>query len=78
MTLEELLINDAAGPVWVGIKILILVGLGIYCLFAGIIVRQVNLMTKTLEVGFETPIKLIAILHLLFALGTFLFALLIL
>lgn len=64
--------------VWEGIKILVWIGLGLYSLFAGIIVRQVMLMTDTLEVGFETPIRLIAILHLLFALGTFLFALLIL
>lgn len=78
MILDESLLTELTGPVWVGVKILIMAGLGLYSLFAGIIVRQVTLMTDTLEVGFETPLRLIAVLHLLFALGTFLFALLIL
>lgn len=76
--LDEVLLTEISGPVWVTIKILIILGLGLYSLFAGIIVRQVSLMTATLEVGFETPIRLAAIFHLLFALGTLLFALLIL
>ena len=76
--IDEALLIEITGPVWTGVRILIFIGLGLYSLFAGIIVRQVMLMTDTLEVGFEMPIRLVAILHLLFALGTFLFALLIL
>ncbi len=76
--LDEILITEISGPLWVGVKILILLALALYILFSGIIVRQVVLMTNTLEVGFETPIKLMAIIHLFFALGTFLFALVIL
>jgi len=76
--LDQALLVEISGPLWSGVKILILIALVLYTLFSGIMVRQVMLMTDTLEVGFETPIKIIAVLHLLFALGTFLLALLIL
>lgn len=76
--LNEALLQEINDPLWSVVRVLILIGLGIYILFAGIVVRQVMLMTDTLEVGFETPIRLVAVLHLLFALATFLFALLIL
>ncbi|MEK7525955.1 MAG: DUF5657 family protein [Patescibacteria group bacterium] len=64
--------------IWAIVKILFLFAIAIYVVFAIVVVRQVGLMTKTLEVGFEIPIKFIAWLHLLFALGTFVLALLIL
>lgn len=76
--LDEALLAEITGPVWLGVRILIFIGLGLYSLFAGIVVRQVMLMTDTLEVGFEAPIRVVAFLHLFFALGTLLFALLIL
>jgi len=56
-------------------KIAILLILAIYAIFATVILKQVSLMTKTLEVGFETPIKFVAIVHFLLAIGTFLVAL---
>ena len=78
MMLNEVLLQEISDPLWSLFRILILIGLGIYILFAGIVVRQIMLMTDTLEVGFEVPIRIVGILHLLFALATFLFALLIL
>jgi hypothetical protein len=64
--------------IWALVKFLFLFAIAIYIIFAIVVVRQVGLMTKTLEVGFEIPIKLIGIMHLLFAIGTFVLALLIL
>ncbi|MEK7550961.1 MAG: DUF5657 family protein [Patescibacteria group bacterium] len=59
-------------------KIFALIGLGIYIIFALVIVRQVNLMVATIEVGFEFFIKIIAWAHLIFAIFVFITALLIL
>ena len=59
-------------------KIMALVALGLYIIFAGVVVRQVQLMIETLEVGLENEIKLISYLHLVFAIGVFILALIIL
>ncbi len=64
--------------IWLIVKVMYLIALGVYVLFAIVVVRQVQLMTDTVEVGFETPIRLIAILHLLVALGVFALALIVL
>lgn len=56
--------------VWFIVKIFFLVGILVYVVFAAVVVRQVHLMTETLEVGFETPIRILAWLHLGVALGT--------
>lgn len=41
-----------------------------YIIFAFVILKQVNKMTQTLEVGFEAPIKFFALVHLLLAITT--------
>lgn len=64
--------------VWLIAKIAALILLGIYLVFALVIVRQVQLMTDTIEVGFEVPIRLFSYLHLIFAILIFLAALIIL
>ncbi len=64
--------------VWLIAKIFVLIALGLYIVFAAVIVKQVNLMIKTIKVGFEAPIKLVAWGHLLFALGIFVVATIIL
>lgn len=76
--IEELIANGFGDPIHLFMKGSVLVGLSIYVVFAFVVIRQVQLMTKTLEVGFEAPIRFIAWLHLLFALGTTLLALVIL
>lgn len=57
------------------LKILVLLGVGVYIVFAGVLVKQVQIMTSTVKVGFEGPIKLISYIHLAFAVLVFLFAL---
>lgn len=64
--------------VWPILKVMFLVALGVYFLFAIVVVRQVQLMTDTLEVGFETPIRIVAVLHLILAISVFALAFLIL
>ncbi len=50
----------------------------IYTIFSFVIVKQVRIMTKTLEVGFEGPLLIASYIHFLFAIGVFIFALLVL
>ena len=56
-------------------KFFVLFAIGIYIVFALVIIKQVSLMTKTVEVGLEGFIKLIAWAHLAFAVVVFLIAL---
>lgn len=62
---------------WV-VKFLFLIGLLIYIAFAVIVIRQVELMARTVNGGYEAPLKLIAFIHLISAVATFLLALAIL
>ncbi|MDP3918057.1 MAG: hypothetical protein Q8Q30_02705 [Candidatus Woesebacteria bacterium] len=64
--------------IWGIIKVLILVFLLIYVVFAFVVVKQVKLMTVTLEVGFEKQLKLLSFIHLLFAIAVLVFAIIIL
>lgn len=59
-------------------KIFALIALGIYIVFALVIVKQVGLMIRTIEVGLEVLIKLVAWAHLAFAVFVFLTAFVIL
>ena len=64
--------------VWLVAKIAALILLGMYLIFALVVVRQVQLMTDTIAVGFEVPIRLFSCLHLIFAVLVFLTALIML
>ncbi len=69
------LVNIAIWPI---VKILVLFGLILYLIFALVVVRQVQLMTKTIQMNFEIPVKFLAVGHLLFAVAVFILALIIL
>ncbi|HTK03158.1 MAG TPA: DUF5657 family protein [Alphaproteobacteria bacterium] len=64
--------------VWILVKTLALVLLGMYLVFSLVVVRQVKMMTDTLQLGFETPAKFLAYFHLAFAVFVFIAALVIL
>lgn len=64
--------------IWLIAKIFVLIALTIYIIFALVVVKQVNLMTETLEVEIESIIRLISYLHLFAAIGIFILAILIL
>lgn len=68
-------LNGFTLSLWTFVKALFLIGLLLYLAFALIVIRQVGLMTNTLNTNFEAPVKLIAWIHLLVALGVFLLAL---
>ncbi len=63
---------------WAIIKTFALVLLGIYLVFGLVVVRQVKMMTDTLQLGFEGLAKLLAYGHMAFAILVFLTALIIL
>lgn len=64
--------------IWWLVKGLFVLGLALYLAFAVIVIRQVGLMSKTLNGEFAIPLKLISYVHLLVALAVFLLALVIL
>ena len=47
----------------------------LYIVFAGIVIKQVSVMTQTVKMGFEGFVRLIAILHFVFAIAVFVFSL---
>lgn len=63
---------------WFLVKLLFLSAFLLYVAFAGIVVRQINLMTNTLEVGLEGFLRLVSWMHFAFAVGVFILAVLIL
>lgn len=64
--------------IWPVIKIFVFIFLSIYIIFALVVIRQVQLMTKTLEVGFENQLKFLSFTHLIAAIGVLVFGILIL
>ena len=64
--------------VWLVAKIFLCFAIFLYVVFAYVIVRQVSIMLATLELGFETPIRVLSWLHFFFALAVFILAILIL
>ncbi len=64
--------------VWDLTKVGLLTFLGLYVIFALLVVRQVQLLTSVLGTHFSPLFRTVALLHVLLALGVFLFALAIL
>ena len=59
-------------------KLLVLAGLAMYALFAGVIVRQEQLMAAVLEESFEPILRLVTIAHFVAAVGVLLLAIILL
>ena len=55
--------------VWFLVKILFVTAFLVYVAFAGLVVRQVYLMTQTLEVGLETSLRTFSWAHLTLAIS---------
>lgn len=71
--------NDLIGlSVWALAKGLLLFALGLYLVFALVVVRQVYSMTKVVSGELDWPIKIVVWFHLGLALALFLLAWLIL
>ena len=69
---------DITDIIFIVIKFLIIFGMGLYIVFAAVILRQEQLMANVLEESFEPVLRFSAYLHLIAALSVFLLALLIL
>ena len=63
---------------WFGLKMLSLIGIAVYVVFAGIIVRQESLMSHVLEEGFEPILRILTYIHFIAAIIVFLLALILL
>lgn len=64
--------------IWDLLKIFVIIGLLFYIVFAVVVVRQVQLMIDTIELGFDAPLRFLSIMHLLSAIVVLIFALIIL
>ena len=62
----------------VTVKVLTLVGLGLYSIFAAIIIRQEQLMADVLEESFEPVLRMLTIAHFVASIGIFILALILL
>ncbi len=69
---------DIPTVIFILLKFLVLFGLGLYIVFATVIVRQEQLMAEVLDESFEPVLRTAAFLHLAGAVGVFVLALLIL
>ncbi len=75
----ELLIDFFSGTgIWTIAKIFVITGLGIYLIFAFVVVQQVKMMTKVISAELDLPIKLISWFHLFFTIFTIFLAIVIL
>ncbi len=63
---------------WLFLKVMMLLAIGVYGVFAAVMVRQEQLMAKVLESSAEPILRMLTIIHLLCAVGVFFFALVIL
>jgi len=64
--------------IWSVAKVMVLFALILYIVFAFVIIKQTKIMTETLELGLEKTLRTISFAHMLFAVGTFILALIIL
>ncbi len=67
--MESVLGTAISNDIWFVVKIMVIIGMVLYSVFAFVIVRQVTHMIATLKVGFETPIRIFSFLHFFAALG---------
>lgn len=63
---------------WIALKLMVIVGIGLYTIFSAIIVRQEQLMAKVLEAGTEPLLRLFVLVHLFASLGVLLAAIILL
>jgi len=70
--------NLGPAPVWIIVKIFFLVGLFVYFIFALVVVQQTRIMSDTVKLDFEKPIKILALIHMLLAIILLVFAFLVL
>lgn len=63
------MIPEAVPLAFLAVKLLVLLGLVVYAIFAGILVRQEQLMAHVLEEAFEPILRILTLIHFFAALG---------
>lgn len=64
--------------IWTVAKIFLLFAFIVYSVFAGVVVKQVQVMTQTLKSPYSSYIKMVSVLHLILSLAVLVLALVIL
>ena len=59
-------------PIWWVVKLIILVGLLFYLVFAVVVIRQVQLMTKPVAGELDRTIRIVSWIHFALVVGVFL------
>ncbi|MBI3397611.1 hypothetical protein HY045_04000 [Candidatus Woesebacteria bacterium] len=60
--------------IWGIVKVFVLIALLIYTIFAFVVVKQVNLMSRTVQINLSGLLKIVGYIHLIFAVLLFIFA----
>jgi len=63
---------------WLILKVIILLGIAVYVVFSGVMVRQERLMADVLEEEFEPVLRILTYVHLAASIAVFFLALVIL
>jgi hypothetical protein len=71
-------INPFSFEIWQIVKWFFVFAFSLYVVFSVVVIKQVSMMNKTLNVHFEKPVTLLAYLHFFFAVGVLIFAFLVL
>ena len=64
--------------VWTIVELVVVLFMVMYTIFAVVIIKQINLMFRTLQIGLEEQIKFVAYAHLAISVGLLLFSIFIL
>lgn len=56
------------------IKVMVLIGLGIYVVFAFVVIRQIAVMIRTVNTPFSFPARLLGYIHFAIAIAVWWFA----
>ena len=70
--------GDLTSLIFLFIKVLIVFGLGLYLIFAFVILRQEQLMARVLEETFEPVLRLVSVIHFVASIAVFLLAIILL
>jgi len=70
--------GDIASVIFLIVKSLLVFGLGLYVVFAFVIVRQEQLMAHVLEEEFEPVLRLVSVIHFIASIAVFILAIVLL
>ena len=75
--MENIIVQSESALLLVG-KIGIVLFLIIYLVFAAVVIKQVRMMTETLDLEWEMQIKFVVFMHFVFSLGVLVLSIIIL